>query len=155
MSDFGEICPIFQTGLYNELFIGEITASLYTTASMNMLDVQTEVAANAGSCLRLGRTVVVTNAWFRRAYDVVVDTAVLTLKIGRQIGSGTVTATFYATVAIGEDACAHPDLMDHWRQLTLSSSMTIHTADCLFASATGAGAFESGIWDFLFIYHEK
>ena len=152
--DFGQLCPLFNTGVHNELFIGNITGSLYTAITMNALDNLGSVAAYP-SCLRLGRTIVVTKAWYRRGNAVVVDTGVMSLSIGRQTGSGTAAATaFGTTIAIAEDASAYPDFIDHWRQMTLTACMTVHSADCLWARMNG-GAFASGEWDFIFQYREK
>ena len=152
--DFGQLCPLFNTGVYNELFFGHITGSLYITITLNALEYAGSVATFP-SCLRLGRTIVVTKVWYRRANDAIVDTATTSLCIGRQTGSGTAAATMFGTtVAIGADASTYPDFIDHWRQMTLTACMTVHTADCLFAYVNGGNA-ASGEWDFIFQYRDK
>jgi len=150
MSDFSELCPIFNTGVYNELYLGRWTASVYTSATYNFLSSVGD-PATAPTSLNLGRTVVVTKAWIRRVGAI--TTAVASYRLGKRTGSGTATQSIFGILALGEDASAHPDFAGNWQLISLTACMTLNTADYLDLSGVGAGTDAS--FDVIVQYREK
>ncbi len=71
MSDFSELCPLFSTGVYSELYLGTFSASLYSdsvataTATLNFLSSAGD-PATAPSSFRFGRTIVVTEVFGKK-----------------------------------------------------------------------------------------
>lgn len=77
MSDFGELCPLFNTGVYNEVTFMNIDGgtAVYATLSYNMLEgigggaalqIAEGLADVSVSMFCFGRTVVVTDGWIQR-----------------------------------------------------------------------------------------
>src|SRR5512137_1607343 len=106
MSDFSELCPIFNTGVYHELYLGRVTASVYSSATFNYLSSVGD-PATAPVSFNFGRTVVVTNFWLRRKGAI--TTATVSLQFGRRTGSGTADATIFGLFKFTEDASTYPD----------------------------------------------
>lgn len=149
MSDFGELCPLFSTGVYNELFLGRFTASAYTSATYNFLSSIGD-PATAPSSFRFGRTVVVTEVFMRRIGAV--TTATASLRVGRRTGSGTAVQSLFGTMTFGDDASAFPDFARAWQAMGMTS-MTLNTADVLDISACGVATDAS--YDVVVQYREK
>jgi len=150
MSDFGELCPLFNTGVYNELYLGRFTASVYTSATYNFLSSIGD-PATAPSSFRFGRTVVVTEVYMRRIGAI--TTATASLRVGRRTGSGTAVQSLFGTMTFGEDASAFPDIRGAWQAMGMTLSMTLNTADVLDISCTGVATDAS--YDVIVQYREK
>jgi len=149
MSDFGQLCPLFNTGVYNELYLGRISTTLYVTSSMNFLNGPGDLDTAAMS-FNLGRTVVVTNFWVRRKVTTVDDT--IQFYVGRQSDTGTAIASLFGTLELLSNITAYPDLNGHWQPADTIASFTLNTADYLFFGCTGDG--ESTL-DLMVQYREK
>jgi hypothetical protein len=150
MSDFGELCPLFNTGVYKELFLGRFTASVYSSATFNFLSSVGD-PATAPSSFRFGRTVVVTEVYMRRMGAA--TTATACLRVGRRTGSGTAVQSLFGTMTFGDDVSTFPDKLGAWQAMGLTLSMTLNTADCLDISATGVAT--DGSYDVVVQYREK
>jgi len=132
MSDFSELCPLFNTGVYNELYLGKITTTLYAAASMNFLGGAADVDTGTMS-FNLGRTVVVTNLFLRRLAFTVTDTCCIF--IGRQTDTGSAAPTIFGTHILLSAVTAYPDFAGKWQPIDAITSFTVHTADYLFIGA--------------------
>lgn len=150
MSDFSELCPIFNTGVYHELYLGRWTASVYTSATYNFLSSVGD-PATAPASMNFGRTVVVTKAWLRRIGAV--TTATCSYRLGRRTGSGTATQSIFGLLTISEDQTTHPDFAGNWQLISLTACMTVNTADFLDLSCTGVATDAS--FDVIVQYREK
>jgi len=111
MSDFSELCPLFNTGVFNELTIPGInggTGVYATYLTYNMLE-----GAGASEALKLtagegismftfGRTVVITDIWVNRymtnasAQNLIFKHKTSAAAAGTAFATATVTATFSA-----------------------------------------------------------
>ncbi len=150
MSDFGELCPLFETGVYNELYLGMLTGTIYTSATYNFMGPAAAPTADPTS-FRFGRTVVVTEAYFRRLAAVAAPT--VRLKIGRRTGSGTATQSFFGTLTILSNIATFPDILRAWQAMG-PTSFTLATADVLDISID-LGADAAGLYDVIIQYREK
>lgn len=159
MSDFGELCPIFNTGVHNELYLGRFTTSIYynsitaVTASSNNFLSSPGLAADAPSSLRLGRTVVVTGWWTRKKVANN-NSATVNIIIGRRTGSGTAAMSIFGTATYSVGITAFPDIVNAWRAGYMTTSMTLHTADCLSITNT-VGEDDGPTLDVIVQYREK
>lgn len=136
MSDFSELCPIFNTGVYNELYLGTFTTSIYytsitaITASGNNFLGRPGCAATVPSSFRFGRTIVVTGFWCKK--KVANNNSVsVNIILGRRTGSGTAAASAFGTLCFAVGTTTFPDIVNAWQAGTMTVSMTLNTADCL------------------------
>ena len=149
MSDFGELCPLFNTGVYNELFLGRFTSSVYLSATYNFLSSVGD-PATAPSSFRFGRTIVVTEVYVRRMGAITTTTCCL--RVGRRTGSGTAVQSLFGSMTFGDDVSTFPDKHGAWQAMGMSS-MTLNTADVLDISPTGIALDAS--YDIIVQYREK
>ncbi len=155
MSSFGEICPLFNTGVYNELYLGVYTTSVYyqsTTLTLNILS-NASVPPDVPALLKLGRTVVVTGWWTRKKIANN-NSATVNLVIGRRTGSGTAAASVFGTATFSVGITAFPDLVHNWRPGYMTTSMTLHSADVLNITNT-IGEDDGPTVDIVVQYREK
>lgn len=71
MSDFSELCPLFNTGVFNEIVFPNIVMSMTTmsataTAYNMLMGSQSIANSQQVTCFTFGRTVIVTEAWLKR-----------------------------------------------------------------------------------------
>jgi len=159
MSDFGELCPIFNTGVYNELYLGTFTTSIYynsitavTASGNNFLSCPGLAAANPSS-FRFGRTIVVTNWWGRKKVANNNSVSVV-LILGRRTASGTAAASAFGSLTLCVGITAFPDIVNAWQQGQMTVSMTLNTADCLNI-ANNVGEDDGPTVDIIIQYREK
>ena len=155
MSDFSELCPIFNTGVYHELYLGRFSTSVYytsTTLTLNWLS-NASVPADVPSSFRFGRTIVVTGWWTRKKIANNESTTV-NIIIGRRTGSGTAAASIFGTATFSAGITAFPDIVNAWRAGYMTASMTLHTADCLNIT-NSLGLDDCPTMDIIIQYREK
>ena len=69
MSDFSEICPLFNTGVLNELYLSDVGQGIsHTLCSVTANRLEGSITAGVVGCagISFGRTVVVTDAFWRK-----------------------------------------------------------------------------------------
>ena len=150
MSDFSELCPLFETGLYNELYLGEMSVTLYNSATLNWLSSPGD-PATAPSSFRFGRTIVVTECWIKRKYTADAFSQTLCLFIGRRTGSGTATQSIFGTLTMESNVSTFPKIVNAWQAMG-PTSFTLHTADVLDISAILGG---TNLVEVIIQYREK
>jgi len=150
MSDFSELCPLFETGVYNELYLGQLTGTIYTSATYNFLGPVGAPTAMPSS-FRLGRTVVLTEVYVRRNADLAAPT--VRLKVGRRTASGTATQSFFGTLTFLSNIVTFPDIQRAWQAMG-PTSFTLNTADVLDISID-LGTDATGLYDIIIQYREK
>jgi len=134
MSDFGEICPLFNTGVYKELYLGELTGTIYDSATFNFMSSAGD-PATAPSSFRFGRTIVVTEVYAKRKTISDNLTHTICLFVGRRTGSGTATQSIFGTLCISMSVTAFPKIINAWQAVGVTS-FTLNTADVLDISMT-------------------
>jgi len=139
MSDFSELCPLFSTGVYNELYLGEMSVTLYNSATFNFLSSPGD-PATAPSSLRFGRTIVVTEMWVKRKNADSNFSQTICIYIGRRTASGTAVQSIFGTLTMLSNYTTFPDIANHWVAVG-PASFTLNTADVLdISSVLGATA---------------
>lgn len=150
MSDFSELCPLFSTGVYNELYLGEFSGSAYASPTQNFMSSAGD-PATAPSSFRFGRTIVVTELYARKR--ITPTTATCCLVLGRRTGSGTATISPFGTLCMSTGITAFPQIVRAWRAMG-PTAMTLNTADVLSITNTLAGD-DGGSFDIIIQYREK
>lgn len=146
MSDFGELCPLFNTGVFNEVTFPNISMTTITACGNALLGSVTATHLNA---FTFGRTVVVTGAFVRKLQNVKGTTVVRLLHHTSQLAGGTEFATYAFSITItGESALT-------WIPMSVAAEKTFTSDEILgFTVATGSAA-SGGVFDLMVRYKEK
>jgi len=145
MSDFSELCPIFQTGVLKEITFPYIPFSAVTACGNAFLGTLT--FSKAGY-FTFGRTVVVTEAYVRRVGATVEGALILQLNHHTsETAVGSVFGTFtVSTTGSGMDALT-------WAKFAVSDK-TFTSSDVLGISPLTGSAGSAGVYDIMLRYKE-
>jgi hypothetical protein len=148
MADFGELCPLFSTGVFNEVTFPYLPMT-GVSVGVNAL-FGTITASHAGGGWKFGRTVVVTGAFIRRM--VTSDSGgiqnVTLMHFSSQLAAGTAIGTL--TVTVTSDGFNSMT----WVPMSVAA-VTFVSSDVLgFSMATGT-ALSAGTYDLIVRYKEK
>jgi hypothetical protein len=148
MSDFSQLCPLFNTGVYSELTIpGPIYMSGVSATSNALVGALTR-AANPGS-FKFQRTVIVTKVYVKK--DKTCGTACI-IEAKRHAGTGTAAGTTFASFAV--TTTSTKNTVSRIRAMT-TAAKTFLAADVLgFAPATKKIT-DGGRYSFIIRYKEK
>jgi len=124
MSDFSELCPLFSTGVYNELTIGPLSFTGLSLTNNAMAGVFGKASSPAS--LKFQRTVVVTKVFAQK--DRVVGTKVI-IHAHRHKATGTAAGTAFATITWSTTDTLYPVGMI--RKFTQTANKTFLAADVL------------------------
>ena len=154
MSDFSELCPLFTTGVYNELYLGTMTVSQLSLGTNNFLSSAGD-PATAPTSLGFGRSVVVTEVWAKRHGTCTAYTATLCILIGRRTGSGTATISPFGTLTLSVSS-AVAGYVPQLRWIPIGpTSFTLHTADFLHIGVLSDEQDSAEQIEFIVQYREK
>lgn len=147
MSDFSELCPLFNTGVFNEVTFNDIPMSAVSICA-NALS-GTIRAAHQGY-FTFGRTVVVTGAFVRRLVANSVEAALLL----QRRASGEAVGTTFGSLTIPVSVSSH-EIPYTWAPFTLSVEKTFTSSDVLGFTLATAIAGSAGVYDLMVRYREK
>lgn len=146
MSDFGEICPLFNTGVFSEILFPGIRMTDVTLCG-NALD-HTLTADSIGD-FTFGRTVVVTGCYVRKNASAAIDQSLelqhktSRLAIGTTFGT-LVVANTVTGMAVGQT----------WKGMTVTEK-TFTSSEVLGLTVAVGTAASGGIFDIMVRYKEK
>jgi len=145
MADFGELCPLFNTGVFKEVTFPYIPMSAVTACGNAFLGTLT--FSKAGY-FTFGRTVVVTDAYVRRVGATVEGAMILQLKHHTsETAAGTTFGTFtVSTTGSGMDALT-------WAKFA-TTSKTFTSNELLGLSPLTGSAASAGVYDIMLRYKE-
>jgi hypothetical protein len=147
MSDFGELCPLFSTGVFNEHTFPNITMT-NITACGNAL-VGTLTFTKVGN-FTFGRTVLITEAFVRNR---VKPGAVENMKLMHhtsQLAAGTEIASLTISVSIGDSE------VYTWQPMTMATGVGTFTSSEILGLTYAVGtAASGGTYDLMVRYKEK
>lgn len=149
MSDFGEICPLFSTGLFNEITFPNVSMT-GITACGNAL-VGTLTCTKVG-VFTFGRTVVVTAAYIRRndTNETVMNMQLIHAVANEVWNAG--SQTIIGTCSITSDLTLY-DIYT-FKPFTITEK-TFTSSDILGLNAVAGTAASSGVYDLIVRYREK
>jgi len=150
MSDFSELCPLFNTGVFGEVtFPGPMYLS--GVLSTENLLAGTAHASDALGFFSFGRTVVVTGAFIRRE---LVNTTEVTLHLRHKLsGTEALVGTIFASCTLPLSISAHQYGM--WKAFTTFTGKTFASSDILAMSPGNAATVSSGAVALMVRYKEK
>jgi len=149
MSDFSELCPLFNTGVYSELTICEMGFSGIST-TMNALGGQRTRAAAPGS-FKFGRTVIVNKVWAQKIVNPS-TTSTPILVVNRMATSGTAAMTAFASIKFSATQSLY--CLYRAKKMTQASNKTFLAADVLGFSVKTKKT-RGGVFSFIVQYKEK
>ena len=149
MSDFSELCPLFNTGVFREIMFPKVyLTDIGTTSADNALVGSAGQAASAG-VFTFGRTVVITDAWFRKKVAVGAAETLTINHHSSRLAAGTAFATMKISTTVTGQAAIHGYMAMNCVSKTFSSS------DILGVNYGTITENNGGVFDILVRYKEK
>lgn len=146
MSDFSQLCPLFNTGVYSEVTFNNVGFSGLSTTHNALVGAQ-KAATQPGS-FKFQRTVVVTKVYIQKQVSAGTDPIFLAQ---RRLATGTAAGTAFASLVFTSTTTKNP--IGRIRAMT-TTSKTFAAADVLsFAAKTGKT--NPGRYNFIVRYKEK
>jgi hypothetical protein len=147
MSDFGELCPLFSTGVFKEVTFPDISMTNVTLCGNGFLG--TETVSVAGY-FTFGRTVVVSEAFIRRKKGGTVESENV-IQLNHH-NSETAVGTIFGTITISTTTDGADQLT--WNRMTVTDK-TFTSNDILGISPAVGTALSAGLYDLILRYKEK
>jgi hypothetical protein len=149
MSDFGELCPLFNTGVFNEITF-PVIVSTASSDTVNLLEGLSTAGALAGKDnFTFGRTVVVTNAFIRK-WTANLEIMYMHLKHYTSAGA---TPTAFGTWTISNTYTLE-EVKYHWKAVT-HTDKTFTSDEVLGLSVSCGTTSSGGEYDLIVQYKEK
>jgi len=149
MSDFSSLCPLFNTGVYNEMTIPYITFSGCSTTMNALGGIKTRKASPAS--VKFQRSVVVTKIFHAKV--VTPGTAAIYCAM-RMVTSATAAMTAFASLKTSATATVSAYLVNRYRAMTQAANQTFLAADALGFSLKTKKT-NGGIASFIVRYKER
>jgi len=148
MSDFGELCPLFETGVYSEVSFPMLHLLSGISVSCNILQA-TITADSSASCFSFGRTVVVTGAYVQRYGTNHTEEC---LKLGH-CTSGPAAATVFGSATITTTL----SVFNEWTQqpFEMTGSKTFTSNEVLSLAFGTVTETHNGFYSLIVRYREK
>jgi hypothetical protein len=146
MSDFSELCPLFETGVFKEVTFPYVNLT-NIAAGVNAL-MGTIVASHSGRFFTFGRTVVVTGGFVRR----VNGTSLSNIVELRHYTSVLAAGTSFGTLSITNTGTG---VDPHLWQPMAAATKTFTSDEVLGFSVRTATTISAGIYDIIVRYKEK
>ena len=148
MSDFGELCPLFNTGVFNEITFPAVDMN-HITLSGNALYGSLASSITMNGNFSFGRTVVVTAAFARRYSNANSVWVTLWLK---HLTSATAAGTAFGTISITPTL----SIQDYyaWKPGVVTAK-TFTSSEILGIAPSLGAAGSMGQYDFIIRYKEK
>ena len=148
MSDFSELCPLFNTGVFGEVTFPCIVMTM-TSDTCNALEGSCTAGALKTNQFTFGRTVVVTQAWLRR-WTANAITIWIHLKHYTSAGA---TPTVFGTWTFSDTATLK-EIKHTWCECT-HTDKTFTSDEVLGLSVHCGTASSGGEYDLIVQYKEK
>lgn len=146
MSDFGELCPLFNTGVFSEILFPGIRMTDVTLCG-NALD-HTLTASSLGN-FTFGRTVVVTGCYVRKVASAAIAQSLELQHKTSRLAAGTTFGTMVVSNTITGMAVGQT-----WVGMTVAEK-TFTSSEVLGLTVAVGTAASGGIFDILVRYKEK
>jgi len=151
MSDFGELCPLFNTGVFNEVTFPNIAMTGITATGNALLGTITCGSATRTAIWTFGRTVVVTGGFVRnRVKPTIASTVVLRLMHHTtMLAVGTEFATLAVSISVDDSE------IYTWVPFNDVTAKTFTSAEVLGFTVLTGTASGGGTYDLIVRYKEK
>jgi len=149
MSDFSELCPLFNTGVFSEVLFPDIHMTDISICGNALVGTQDAFASAMGHWT-FGRTVVVTHAWVKKVSAVASTEQYDLMHHSSQLAVGTVIGTVQLSATItGQPVGAG------YTPFTITTAFTFASSDVLGLIPSASEASKPGLVDLLVRYKEK
>jgi hypothetical protein len=145
MSDFGELCPLFETGVFKEVLFPNVGMT-DIDASVNAL-MGTIVASHSGRFFTFGRTVVVTGGFLRR--NETSEAIILNLLHFASVLADPVAIATLSMTTTGDGVDTHL-----WQPMA-AAAKTFTSDEVLGFSCRTGTSISAGVYDVMVRYKEK
>ena len=151
MSDFGELCPLFNTGVFNEVTFPNIAMTGVTATGNALLGTLTCGSATRTAVWTFGRTVVVTGGFVRnRVKPTIASTVVLRLMHHTtMLAAGTEFATLAVSISVDDSE------IYTWVPFNDVTARTFTSSEVLGFTVLTGTASGGGTYDLIVRYKEK
>ena len=149
MADFGELCPLFNTGVYKEVTFPCIAGISTASAAQNLLETRLEAAGSGKNTFNFGRTVVVTDAFIRRYLT---NLEAENLYLGSRLSAAAAAQTTFGTATVTTTLSIYT--IHNWWHMTCVSK-TITSAEVLSLGVGTLTAVTQGSYHLIVRYREK
>jgi hypothetical protein len=147
MSDFGELCPLFNTGVFSEITFPYVRLS-DTTLCGNYLFASVAAMASGSGYFTFGRTVIVTGAYLRK--QTLGESNVLVVL--QHHTSLNAVGTVFATLAVSVTVTGHTP---YYAWLPMNVTAATFTSTDVLGMAAASVVVSAGIMDLIVRYKEK
>jgi hypothetical protein len=146
MADFGELCPLFESGVFKEVLFPNVSLT-DIDASVNAL-MGTIIASHSGRFFTFGRTVVVTGGFVRR--NETSETIIVNLLHFTSVLADPTSIASLSMTVTGDGVDTHL-----WQPFVTVADKTFTSDEVLgFSCATGT-SISAGTYDVMVRYKEK
>jgi hypothetical protein len=149
MSDFSELCPLFNTGMFNEVLFPDVHFT-DVSACANALIATADAMESSEGNWTFGRTVIVTGAWFKKVSAVAELMQYNLMHHTSKLAAGTV----FGTIQISITVTGQP-LGRGYIPFTIATGATFASSDVLGLSPATVTNANGGRFDFIVRYKEK
>lgn len=147
MSDFSELCPLFNTGVFNEITFPYMAMST-VSKSANLLAGTNEALTYSGN-FNFGRTVIITEAWVQQyTANVSIEADLLLLHRLTEMSTGTIFASCTIPISVSQ-----AELWYSWKPFIAFTGKTFTSSDILALQV--ASQISSGAIALMIRYKEK
>lgn len=149
MSDFSELCPLFNTGVFHEITFPNISMTTITACGNALLGSLTADVATKPGIFTFGRTVVVTGAYIKKREEVKGLTILRLMHHTSQLAAGTEIGSYQMSTTASTVELIYTMVPMTVTEKTFTSNEVLG-----FAPATGSAA-SGGVFDLWVRYKEK
>ena len=147
MSDFSELCPLFNTGVFSEILFPTLEMTAISNTAANALD--NSIVGNSTGQFLFSRTVVVTAAWVRIAVQMSATSMSIVLN---HMDSAAAAVTAIGSVQMSM-AVADQIVKETWVPMTVTD--TTFTSAAVLGLAVGTSTTSGGgTYDLMVRYKE-
>lgn len=149
MSDFSELCPLFNTGMFNEVLFPDVHFT-DVSACANALVATADAMASSSGNWTFGRTVIVTGAWFKKVSAAAGLEQINLMHHTSKDAAGTVIGTIQISTSVTGQPLGYGYI-----PFTVPTGVTFASSDVLGLSPATVTAANGGRFDFAVRYKEK
>ncbi|MHA2062083.1 MAG: hypothetical protein ACW963_07325 [Candidatus Sifarchaeia archaeon] len=149
MSDFSELCPLFNTGVFQELTFHNVKMSHITAVGNVFLGTLTAGATTKPGIFTFGRTVVVTDCFIKKNEEVKGLTILRLMHHTSQLAAGTEFMSYQMSIT-----ASTVELYYTWVPMNVTTSATFTSDEVLGLTVATGSAASGGVFDVMLRYKE-
>ena len=148
MSDFSELCPLFNTGMFNEVVFPDV-ALTDVSACANALFATYDAMASSLGDWSFGRTVIVTAAWLKKVTGPEGKEFLNLQHKTSKLAAGTTFGTIQISTTVTGQPVGHAYIPFTVTEMTFTSAAVLGLAPATVTAGSG------GVFDLIVRYKEK